>query len=150
MSSTQQFLLFFVVGVITTGIDFAIFNFLTGRRLRWRRIHANLVSVSVAMTWSFLANWFLVFQPDGYAWLGRAGRFLATTAFSAFVLQNVILYFTSVWKWPGSATLLVVRKLSLFQRFGDDIIIRNVCKGMAVSAGLIWNFCWYRLFVYAN
>ena len=109
MASTQQFLLFFVVGVLTTVIDFAVFNLLTGRRLGWRRIPANIVSVTIAMVWSFLANWYLVFQPDGDAWLERAGRFLVTTAFSAFVLQNLILYLTTnVWKWPVKITLLSV------------------------------------------
>ena len=39
---------FVLVGVLTTIIDFAVFNLLTGRKLRWRRIPANIVSVSVA------------------------------------------------------------------------------------------------------
>lgn len=151
MASTQQFLLFVVVGVLTTFIDFAVFNLLTGRKLRWRRIPANIVSVSVAMVWSFLANWFMVFQPEGNAWMERAGRFVVTTAFSAFVLQNLILYFTTnVWKWPVSITLVAVRRLRPLQRMDDDVIARNTCKVMAVSAGLIWNFCWYKFFVYAN
>jgi len=151
MESTQQFLLFCVVGLITTIVDFAIFNLLTGRTLRWRRIPANLVSVTSAMVWSFLANWFLVFQPDGSAWLERAGRFLATTAFSAFVLQNVILHVTAnVWKWPVSIALRLLRKLGSLQRVDDDIIARNTCKVMAVSAGLIWNFFWYKFFVYVT
>lgn len=151
MVSTQQFLLFCVVGVLTTVIDFAVFNLLTGRVLRWRRIPANVVSVSVAMVWSFLANWVLVFQPDGDAWLDRAGRFLATTAVSAFVLQNVILYLTTeIWKWPVNVTLRIVRRFQLLQAVDEDVIARNTCKVMAVTAGLIWNFLWYKFFVYAE
>ncbi len=151
MVPAQQFLLFCVVGVLTTLVDFAIFNLLTGRRLRWRRIPANLVSVSAAMAWSFLANWFLVFQPEGNAWLERAGRFLVTTAFSAFVLQNVILYFTTyVWKWPANLAVALVRRLRPTHLLNEDMISRNVCKVMAVSAGLIWNFFWYKFFVYVN
>ena len=80
----------------------------------------------------------------------RAGRFLLTTAFSAFVLQNVILYLTSsVWKWPVNFVLTVIPKLPFNQRFKDDMIARNTCKALAVSAGLIWNFCFYKFFVYA-
>ena len=151
MVSAQQFLVFCVVGVITTVFDFAIFNLLTGGALRWRRIPANLVSVTVAMAWSFLANWFLVFQPDGSQWLDRAGRFLVTTAFSAFVLQNVILYLTTyVWKWPANVALPLLRKLRPNHSLDEDVISRNTCKGMAVAAGLVWNFCWYKFFVYAN
>jgi len=150
MLPAKQFLLFCVVGVITTAVDFAIFNLLTRPAAGWRRIPANIVSVSIAMAWAFLANWFIVFHPDGQDWLSRAGRFLVTTAFSAFVLQNVILYLTTyVWKWPVNAALLVVRQLRLSHRVNDDTISRNTCKALAVSAGLIWNFCWYKFFVYA-
>jgi putative flippase GtrA len=151
MLHTQQFLLFCVVGVIATAIDFGIFNLLTGHALRWRRIPANLVSVSIAMAWSFLANWFIVFHPNGQEWLVRAGRFLATTAFSAFVLQNLVLYLTTyVWKGPSLAALALARRLRPSHRWNEDMISRNTCKALAVSAGLIWNFFWYKFFVYAN
>src|ERR1043166_3583851 len=143
MLPTKQFALFCVVGVLTTAIDFAVFNLLSRPAVGWKRIPANLVSVSVAMTWSFLANWLIVFQPDGHDWLERAGRFLATTAFSAFILQNSILYLTTyVWSWPVKAALFVLRTLRLQGRLNEDTISRNICKALAVSAGLIWNFCW--------
>ena len=150
MLSAKQFLFFCVVGLATTVLDFAIFNWLTRPAVGWRRIPANLVSVATAMTWSFLANWVLVFHSDGQDWLGRAGRFLLTTSFSAFVLQNVILYFaTYVWKGPVSFALFIVRKLRLDHRWNEDTWSRNICKALAVSAGLIWNFGWYKFFVYA-
>ena len=150
MLAGTQFLLFCVIGVITTVIDFGVFNVLTRPAMGWRRIPANIVSVTAAMTWSFLANWFIVFHPTGDEWLVRGGRFLVTTAFSAFVLQNVILYFTTyVWRWPSRFAMLVVGKLHLTHRLNDDMVARNTCKALAVSAGLIWNFCWYKFFVYA-
>jgi putative flippase GtrA len=143
----SQFMLFCVVGVITTAVDFAIFNLLTCRKVRWPRIPANIVSVTAAMTWSFLANWFLVFRPQGDAWLDRATRFLITTAFSAFVLQNVILYITTYkWRGPTNVALFSVRKLGL--RLNDDLVARNTCKALAVGVGLVWNFLWYKFFVY--
>lgn len=145
-----QFLIFCVVGVVTTGVDFAVFNLLTGRTARWRRIPANLVAVSTAMTWSFLANWFIVFNPDGQQWLDRAWRFVVTTAFSAFVLQNAVLYFTTyVWTVPSNVAVLMAAKLRRARRANDDVISRNTCKALAVSTGLVWNFCWYKFFVYA-
>jgi putative flippase GtrA len=146
----KQFLLFCAVGVITTVIDFGVFNLLTRPAAGWRRIPANVVSVATAMTWSFLANWFIVFLPEGYDWWQRASRFLVITVFSAFVLQNVILYVTTYrWKWPANLALFAVRKARLNHRLNDDMIARNTCKALAVSAGLIWNFCWYKFFVYA-
>src|ERR1043166_6738776 len=83
-------------------------------------------------------NWLIVFQPDGHDWLERAGRFLATTAFSAFILQNSILYLTTyVWSWPVKAALFVLRTLRLQGRLNEHTISRNICKALAVSAGLI-------------
>jgi putative flippase GtrA len=151
MPAGQQFLLFCVVGVITTAVDFGIFNLLTRPAAGWRRIPANVVSVTAAMAWSFLANWFIVFHPGGDEWMQRAGRFLATTIFSAFVLQNVILYFTTyVWQWPSRFAVIVVGRLRLNHRLNDDMVARNTCKALAVSSGLIWNFLWYKFFVYAK
>lgn len=151
MLPAKQFILFCVVGVATTVVDFAVFNLLTRPAVGWRRIPANLVSVAAAMTWSFLANWIIVFHPDGHDWLGRAGRFLVTTAFSAFVLQNLILYLTTyVWKGPVNAVFFVVRRLRLHRPLNEDLCSRNTCKTLAVSAGLIWNFYWYKFFVYTT
>jgi len=145
-----QVLLFVVVGVVTTLVDFILFNLLTGRKLRWRRIPANIVSVTAAMTWAFLGNWFLVFQPAGDAWLDRAGRFLVTTAFSAFVLQNAVLYLTTYrWKGPVILAMWTVRRLQLDRWLNEDVVSRNTCKALAVGAGLVWNFCFYKYFVYA-
>lgn len=150
MLAAEQIVRFIVVGVITTAVDFVVFNLLTGRACGWRRIPANLVSVTAAMTWAFLANWFLVFQPTGDAWLDRAGRFLVTTAFSAFVLQNAVLYLTTYrWKTPVNLALWLVRRLRLERWLDDDVVSRNTCKGLAVSVGLVWNFCFYKFFVYA-
>ena len=146
-----QFILFCGVGVVTTAVDFAVFNALTRPAIGWRRIPANIVSVTMAMVWSFLANWLIVFNPEGHEWLPRAGRFLITTAFSAFVLQNVILYFTTyVWKGPANVAIFLIRRLRPNAELSQDLISRNTCKALAVSAGLVWNFYWYKFFVYAT
>ena len=150
MLAAEQIVRFIVVGVITTAVDFAVFNLLTGRRQHWRRIPANFISVTAAMTWAFLANWFLVFQPAGDAWLDRAGRFLLITPFSAFVLQNAVLYLTTYrWKTPVKLAQWFVRRLRLDRWLEEDVVSRNTCKGLAVSVGLVWNFCLYKFFVYA-
>ena len=151
MLPAKQFLLFCIVGLLTTAIDFGVFNLLTRPAVGWRRIPANCLSVTLAMAWSFLANWLIVFHPEGHGWLERAGRFLVTTAFSAFVLQNVVLYITTyVWKGPVDFTLSASRKLRPCARWDEDLISRNTCKVLAVSAGLVWNFLFYKFFVYAS
>ncbi|MBM3845774.1 MAG: GtrA family protein [Verrucomicrobia bacterium] len=150
MIPLEQIVLFCAVGVVTTAIDFLVFNLLTRPALGWRRIPANVVSVTCAMIWSFLANWQIVFQSEGHDWLERAGRFLVTTAVSAFVVQNLLLYWTTyVWQAPTRMTLSIVERLRWRRLQDPDFISRNTCKTMAVSAGLVWNFCWYKFFVYA-
>lgn len=146
----KQLLLFCVVGVVTTAIDFVVFNLLTRPALGWRRIPANVVSVTCAMLWSFLANWQIVFQSEAHDWLARAGRFLVTTAFSAFVVQNLVLYWTTyVWQAPPHLARSIVKSLRLKHPLDPDFISRNMCKTMGVCAGLVWNFYWYKFFVYA-
>lgn len=151
MPPLKQLLLFCLVGVLTTVIDFVIFNLLTRPAWGWRRIPANILSVSSAMLWSFLANWLIVFRADGQDWLGRAGRFLITTGFSAFILQNLVLYLTTyVWSGPVRVVQGIVRRFHFQHRLNQDLISRNTCKTLAVSMGLVWNFCWYKFFVYVN
>ncbi len=151
MTPLKQLFLFCLVGVLTTVIDFVVFNLLTRPALGWRRIPANIASVSSAMVWSFFANWLIVFGSDGQDWLARAGRFLITTGFSAFVLQNIILYLTTyVWQWPTRIVFAIVRRLQLEHRLTQDLVSRNTCKTIAVSLGLTWNFLWYKFFVYAS
>ena len=146
-----QFILFCAVGLATTALDFLVFNLLTRPAVGWRRIPANLVSVTVAMAWAFLANWLIVFRPSGEDWVGRAGRFLVTTAFSAFVLQNLILHVTTHrWAGPVNAALFLARKIRRDRPLDQDLIARNTCKVLAVSGGLVWNFCWYKFFVFAR
>ena len=151
MPPAKQLVLFCLVGVMTTLVDFSVFNLLTRPAVGWRRIPANLVSVSIAMAWSFWANGFVVFHPGAPGGWPRAGRFLLATAFSAFGLQNIILYLTgSVWKGPARAAFFVVRQLGWEGRLSEDIVSRNTAKALAVSAGLLWNFCCYKYFVYAK
>jgi len=102
------------------------------------------------MTFNFAANWLFVFKPDGNDWFIRGGKFLVVTFFSAFVLQNAVLHLTARrWTWPVAIALAGSRKLNLDRRLGVDAISRNTCKALAVGVGLIWNFTWYKFFVYA-
>ena len=83
--------------------------------------------------------------------MARAERFLVVTLFSAFVLQNLVLYFTThLWKKPVLLALAFSRKLSLDKRLDTDFVSRNTCKMLAVSVGLVWNFTWYKWFVYTH
>ena len=42
------------------------------------------------------------------------------------------------------------RRQRIEQWLDEDVVSRNSCKDLAVSVGLVWNFCFYKFFVYAT
>ena len=154
MSSTTglglQFTSFLVVGVLNTLVDFGIYNLLARPPLRWPRIAANCVSVTVAITFSFIANFFFVFRPEEAHLPERGWKFLLVTMFSAYVIQNLVIHLLSrTWPWPVELICRASRCLILTRRFEEDFVRRNTVKLFAVATGLIWNFLWYRYCVFA-
>src|SRR5215211_7535117 len=63
-SGGLQLAFFCLVGALNTLIDFAAYNLLAGKRFRWRRVPANVVSGTIGMLFSFFMNLFFVFRSD--------------------------------------------------------------------------------------
>ncbi len=139
----EQFMRFGLVGVINTLLDFALFNLLAGK-LRWRKIPANLVSTSVAMSFSFLANWHWVFPIHDGQPAERAARFLVVTLASGWIVQNAVIRILDAM----SMRLLTKFAAPAFPRAKIEFLHRNTLKAAAVGAGMFWNFCWYRAWVF--
>ena len=140
-----QIALFGLVGVANTALDFVIYNLLT-RKIP--RIPANICSTSVAMAFSFTANFF-VFQPHTFDAPGQATKFIIVTAVSLYVIQNVVIYLTTnVWmqpvRWANSAT----QKIQLASGWSEAFVSKNTVKLLATGCSLVWNFLWYRFYVY--
>ena len=140
-----QIALFGLVGVANTALDFVIYNLLT-RKIP--RIPANICSTSVAMAFSFTANFF-VFQPHTFDAPGQATKFIIVTAVSLYVIQNVVIYLTTnVWmqpvRWANSAT----QKIQLTSGWSESFVSKNTVKLFATGCSLVWNFLWYRFYVY--
>ncbi len=146
----RQFGTFLIIGAVTTLLDFAVYNLLTRKPLAWRRIPASLVSCTVAMSFSFTVNWHLVFRPDTAEWINRALRFLLITSLSSYGLQSVVIFVLSNWwRKPVAIAQAVAAKIPVVCGWGLETVDRNAVKGAAVIAGLLWNFLWYKFFVYA-
>jgi putative flippase GtrA len=145
-----QFGGFLVVGALTTGLDFLGYNLLTRRPPGWSRVAASLVSCTVAMGFSFTVNWHFVFHPAGAEWLGRAGKFLIVTATSSYLIQSAVIHLLS-GHWSGlvAAATRGCRRLPMCRQWSGDLLARNTVKAAAVGVGLLWNFAWYRWWVYA-
>lgn len=139
----EQFMRFGLVGVINTLLDFALFNLLAGK-LRWRKIPANLVSTSVAISFSFLANWHWVFPTHGGQPMERGFRFLAITLASGWVVQNMAIRLLDS---PTKRVLAGFVEPRL-PKLDIDFVHRNTLKAAAVGAAMFWNFCWYRAWVF--
>ena len=103
------------------------------------------------MTFNFFANWLLVFRPAGKDWLAMTGKYLVVTSFSAFVLQNLMIRLaTNQWHLPARLAFMAVRRCGFERRFPEEFVSRNTPKALAIGVGLIWNFCWYKFFVFAG
>ncbi len=141
--------LFIVVGLGSTLVDFAVYNLLTGKPFRWSRIRANLVSTTVAMTFSFTINLLLVFPPDKFSLLNRAIKFALVTACSLYLIQSIVIYVaTNVWKWPVAIAVAVAKKTPTSRNWREDVIGRNTVKLLATVFSLVWNFLWYKFYVF--
>lgn len=134
---------FGLVGVINTLLDFALFNLLAGK-LSWRKIPANLVSTSAAMTFSFLANWHWVFPAHGGQPVEKAVRFLVVTLASGWIVQNVVIRLLD----SPARRLLAKFVEPRLPKLNIDFLHRNTLKAAAVGAGMFWNFGWYRAWVF--
>ena len=144
-STTLQITLFCLIGIFNTLLDFTIYNLLT-RKLP--RIPSNILSTSVAMGFSFLAN-FRVFQPEIINASEQVLKFIVVTAFSLYIIQNIIIYVTSnLWLQPVQTVLALSRKNALSSSWNDDFISKNTVKFLATACSLVWNFLWYKYYVY--
>ena len=116
MKSLKQFIKFCLVGVANTAIDFAVYYFLT-RIAGFYFLAANLLSVFVAMSFSFIFNKFWTFKNFDLKVKKQYLRF-ALVNLVYFMLNNSLL-------WLGVHIL----------GFGD-----LWSKLLATAIGLAWSF----------
>jgi len=140
---------FVMVGILNTTLDFAIFNGLTSKRISWARIPANIASTSIAMAFSFVMNFFLVFTPADDANTNHAFRFLVITVLGLYVIQNAVIWLmTNVFTQPVAYMVRSVSKIPMF-RSKTMLLERNFVKLSATIASLTWNYLWYRYYVFS-
>jgi putative flippase GtrA len=135
---------FLVVGALTTGLDLTTFNLLCARR--WPLVGANLVSCSLAMSFSFTVNRRLSFEAIDGASASQFMRFLLITLTSSYGLQNLVLLSWSFLRQP-----MMAGSGGLTTPGHDQCELhwhRNLAKASAVAVGMVWNYLWYRLWVF--
>ena len=137
---------FGIVGILNTLIDFVIFNLLTtdtGLGL----VPANVISTTIAMVFSFMANKRVVFRKQDGSTVMQAVIFFAFTAFGLYVLQNGTIYIlTSVWTWPINVFVATVHMLGIPDH--NAFLIKNGAKAVATVVSLSWNYVVYKKVVF--
>ncbi len=139
---------FGLVGVFNTLIDFVIYN-LVSSHLGLSLVISNIISTTVAMVFSYLANRQLVFarSKSSRPLHHQLALFYLVSAFGVYVLQSLtIVLLTSVWQWPINVML------GVFHTFGisgsDAFLIKNAAKAVATIVSLIWNYIMYKRVVF--
>lgn len=129
MKKSTKPLRFILVGLANTAIDFIVLFSLTAMGT-WL-IAANIISTSVALTFSFFANRTFTFGSTGKK-RSQAVRFLAVTLIGLWVLQPIVL-------------LLTVGPLEEFFSRETSIVI---AKLLATVVSMVWNYLLYDSLVF--
>ena len=112
----RQFIKFCIVGVINTIIDYALY-LLFSRVMGVYFLYANLLSVSLAMTSSFIFNKYWTFKDQNKS---------IKTQYLKFVVVNIVYFILN-----NSIVFALVRYLKIY-----DLL----AKVIAIIVGLFWNF----------
>lgn len=134
-----QFVKFGVIGVINTGVDFAVLNllmWLTGVTEGNGLIPLNFLSFAVAVMNSYYFNKHWAFQDKT---TGEGAR-----KFSVFLVVSIIgaLINTGIVRFVST---------NIDPMFGlSQQLWTNAAKLLATGVGLVWNFIGYKLFVFKS
>jgi putative flippase GtrA len=139
---------FGLVGVFNTILDFVIYNFVSSH-FGLSLVLSNIISTTVAMVFSYVANRQLVFDKNKSSrpLHHQLALFYLVSAFGVYVLQSVVIYIlTSVWNAPLDVML------GVFHTFGisgsDTFLVKNAAKAVATIVSLTWNYIMYKRVVF--
>lgn len=132
-----QFGKFFVVGILNTGLDFVILNFLMWMAQTYKGtpiVIFGTISFSVAVVNSYFLNKYWTFGDASKAQVSQQFVKFLSVAIIGLVLNNSIIYVI---------TTLVNPIFGL-----SPVLWANFAKVVATGAVLAWNFAGYKLFVF--
>ncbi len=138
---------FSFVGVINTLIDFTIYNLLSSK-IGFGLIQSNIISTSIAMAFSFVANKKVVFRKHHGSVARQAATFLVVTGFGLYVIQTTTIHLlTKVWLAPLALLLAIAHAIHLTGH--DQFLIKNGAKVVGTILSLIWNYIMYKKVVFS-
>jgi putative flippase GtrA len=141
---------FACVGLANTFIDVGLFNRLTRHPALLSGVPASLVSTTAGMVFGFTMHFAFVFQPEHPDLLVRMFSFMWVNLVSCYIIQSSVILAAT------RHSPRIIRRSGQFicqnawaGKLDTDFVERNLVKGLAVLAGLTWNFCWYKFYVFA-
>ena len=149
LAETKRVGKFGIVGILNTLIDFAIYN-LGISLLRLPVIGANLISTTVAMSFSFIANKTFVFGSKDRRVFSQAVAFVTITAIGLYVIQNGVIFILKYrWSWPLDTGYNIVKAIGL-DSLNRDFVINNGAKAIGTLFSLTWNYLLYKKVVFTR
>ena len=150
MIDPSQVVRYLIVGGLVTLADIVVYNFLTGTRHRMPRIPANIFSTTCGMVLGFALHFALVFHPHEAQVPARLIKYVVTVGCSVYGVQNLVIYgLGEYWRGPARLAQGMARHFEITSDYSDDFIDRMTGKVTAVLAGIVWNFFFFKYFVYA-
>lgn len=141
----SQKVLFIVVGIANTAVDFTVLN-IAGAIFGLPTLLANSFSVTVAMVFSFFANKLLVFSERPKSKNGFF-RFIIITVISLYILQNFVIVVLTQWiEWPLDIAYQISQDLDL--RVSREFVFTNGAKAVATVFSAVFNFIMYDRYVF--
>ncbi len=127
------------VGILNTFVDYAIFNLLIAG-FGTKPFVANLVSTTIALSFSYVLNKRFVFKHAGRFDIKSASLFLGFTAFGLWVIQGLGLSLIIHWTKTNYPDLYA----------SHEFLVVNGAKLIASAGSIIWNFTTYNSIVFKN
>ena len=131
MKNKSQLILFGLIGVINTALDFGLLFILKSVGLM--ATTANIFSTSIAFVFSFFANKKYTFRSSGTNIVREMILFVAVTLFGLWVLQTGVIW-------------LVLPHLSKLLRSSEMGLL--VTKLIATAVSMTWNYILYDKLVF--
>lgn len=132
-----QFGKFFIVGILNTGLDFAVLNFLMWITQTYKGtsiIIFSTISFSIAVTNSYFLNKYWTFGDQSKEKAPQQFIKFMGVAIIGLILNNSIIY----------AITTLINPI-----FGLTLVLwANFAKVIATGVVLAWNFAGYKLFVF--
>ena len=128
---------------MNTGLDFLLLNmfvFLLGAI----PLVANVISVSIGISISYLLNHYFVFSSEEKVSLRKFFMFFVVTGFSSLFIQSaIIIMFEAFFQTEFSRSLFIIKDIAQ-----NEFIELNIAKVTAVLIGMVWNFMLYKHFIF--